>query len=208
MAHSTIAAMTPATAATGGTFYGVQGGADRKFTQTAAGAALNEAVDVAAQLTALGAVAKSTYDANSLLVANSDDTPIVLVVAEQRIVGRVTSGVIDDLTPAQVRSIINAVYAVGTVGASTVTLDAANGVVQTVTITGNITLAAPSNPVAGMEISIAITASGGARTITLGTITVPTGYTFSGVVASGSVRRLKVYYTGSVWLLTSNLEFA
>jgi hypothetical protein len=59
-----------------------------------------------------------------------------------------------------------------------------------------------------MEISIAITASGGARTITLGTITVPTGYTFSGVVASGSVRRLKVYYTGSVWLLTSNLEFA
>lgn len=162
----------------------------------------------ATNVSAAGAVMKAAYDANSLLVANADDTPIVLVVAEQRIVGRVTSGVIDDLTPAQVRSIINAVYAVGTVGASTVTLDAANGVVQTVTITGNITLAAPSNPVAGMEISIAITASGGASTITLGSITVPTGYTFSGVVASGSVRRLKVYYTGSAWLLTSNLEFA
>lgn len=155
-----------------------------------------------------GAVMKATYDANSLLVADADDTPIVLVVAEQRLVGRITGGVIDDLTPAQIRSIINAVFAVGSVGASTVTLDAANGVVQTVTITGNITLAAPSNPVAGMEMSIAITASGGAQTITLGSITVPTGYTFSGSVASGSVRRLKVYYTGSAWLLTSNLEFA
>jgi hypothetical protein len=200
--------MTAATAATGGIFYGVQGGADRKFTVTAAGAALNEAANVAAQVTALGAVAKSTYDANSLLVADADDTPIVLVVAEQRLVGRITGGVIDDLTPAQVRSIINAVYDHGNTGAATVTLDAANGVVQKAAMTGNITLAAPSNPVAGMEISIALTASGGARTITLGSITVPTGYTFSGVVASGSVRRLKVYYTGSAWLLTSNLEFA
>lgn len=169
-----------------------------------AGADVTDTRNVAAA----GAVMKATYDANSLLVANADDTPIVLVVAEQRIVGRVTGGVIDDLTPAQVRSITNAVFAVGSVGASTVTLDAANGVVQTVTITGDITLSAPSNPVAGMEMSIAITASGGARTITLGSITVPTGYTFSGVVASGNVRRLKVYYSGSAWLLTSNLEFA
>ena len=208
MADSTLGNLTAATAATGGLFYGTQAGADRKFTLTAAGAALGEAADAAAQITALGAVAKSTYDANSILVANTDNTPIVLVVAEQRLIGRTAGGNIDDLTPAEVRSIINAVYAVGSVGAGTLTLNAANGVVQTVTITGAITLAAPSNPVAGMEMSIAITASGGAQTITLGSITVPTGYTFSGSVASGSVRRLRVYYTGSAWLLTSNLEFA
>lgn len=97
---------------------------------TAAGATLAEAANTAAQLTALGAVAKSTYDANSILAANIDDTPIAVTVAEQRIIGRVTGGNIDDLTPAQVRSIINAVYNYGNTGTATVTLDAANGVAQ------------------------------------------------------------------------------
>lgn len=109
---------------------------------------------------------------------------------------------------AAVRAVINAVYNYGNTGTATVTLDAANGVAQKATLTGNITLAAPSNPVEGMEMSVQLTASGGARTITLGTITVPTGVTFTGTVASGNVRRLKLFYTGSAWLLTSNLEFA
>jgi hypothetical protein len=201
-------ASTPATTATGGTLYGTQSGNARNFTVTAAGATLMEAANSAAQLTALGAVAKSTYDANSILAANTDDTPVAVTVAEQRIIGRVTGGNIDDLTPAQVRSIINAVYNYGNTGTATVTLDAANGVAQKATLTGNITLAAPSNPVEGMEMSVQLTASGGARTITLSGITVPTGVTFTGTVASGSVRRLKLFYTGSAWLLTSNLEFA
>lgn len=107
-----------------------------------------------------------------------------------------------------VRSLLNVVYDYGNTGTGTVTLNLNNGITQKAAMTGNITLAAPSNPVAGMEMSVQLTASGGARTITLGSITVPTGVTFTGTVASGSVRRLKLYYSGSAWLLTSNLEFA
>ena len=53
MADSTLGALTAATAATGGLFYGTQSGADRKFTSTAAGAALLEAANAAAQRTLL-----------------------------------------------------------------------------------------------------------------------------------------------------------
>jgi hypothetical protein len=54
MADSTLAALTAATAGTGGLYYGTQAGADRKFTITAAGAVLAEAANAAAQVTALG----------------------------------------------------------------------------------------------------------------------------------------------------------
>jgi len=57
MPDSTLANLTAATAATGGLFYGTQSSADKKFTLTAAGAALLEAANAAAQITALGAVA-------------------------------------------------------------------------------------------------------------------------------------------------------
>jgi hypothetical protein len=49
MPDSTLANLTAATAATGGLFYGTQSGVDKKFTSTAAGAALIEAANVAAQ---------------------------------------------------------------------------------------------------------------------------------------------------------------
>jgi len=45
MADQTLASLTAATPATGGLIYGTQGGADRKFTLTAAGAAIMEAAD-------------------------------------------------------------------------------------------------------------------------------------------------------------------
>jgi len=43
MSDKTLASLTAATPATGGLIYGTQGGADRKFTLTAAGAAVLEA---------------------------------------------------------------------------------------------------------------------------------------------------------------------
>jgi hypothetical protein len=49
MSDQTLAALTAATPATGGLFYGTQSGADRKFTLTAAGAALCEAASTSAQ---------------------------------------------------------------------------------------------------------------------------------------------------------------
>lgn len=53
MPDSTLGNLPDATAATGGLFYGTQSGNDCKFTSSAAGAALLEAADVAAQQTAL-----------------------------------------------------------------------------------------------------------------------------------------------------------
>lgn len=54
-----------------------------------------------------GYVTKATYDANSLLIATTDNTPIALTVAEQTLVGRITGGAIDDLSATQVRTLLN-----------------------------------------------------------------------------------------------------
>ena len=50
----------------------------------------------------IGAVPAATYDAHSILAATTDNTPAAVTVAEQRLVGRITGGNIDDLTPATV----------------------------------------------------------------------------------------------------------
>jgi len=52
-------------------------------------------------------VTKALFDANTILKADSNDTPAALTVAEQTIVGRITAGVTTALTPAQVRTLIN-----------------------------------------------------------------------------------------------------
>lgn len=55
----------------------------------------------------LGAyVPYALFDANTILAANSDNTPIALSVAEQRIVGRITGQNIQALTAAQIRTLI------------------------------------------------------------------------------------------------------
>lgn len=53
MADKTLSSLTAATPATGGLIYGTQSGADRKFTLSAAGAAVAEATTAADQRTAL-----------------------------------------------------------------------------------------------------------------------------------------------------------
>ena len=52
-------------------------------------------------------VAKSTYDANSILYATTDDTPVALTVGEQTLVGRKTGGTVAALTATEVRTILN-----------------------------------------------------------------------------------------------------
>jgi hypothetical protein len=66
---SNLAGLTAATAATGGLIYGTQSGADRKFTLTAAGAALAEAANAAVQLTAMGAASlgANTFTGNQTI---------------------------------------------------------------------------------------------------------------------------------------------
>ncbi len=48
----------------------------------------------------------STYNANTILAATSDDTPVALTVGEQTLVGRITSGNIAALTVAQIRTLL------------------------------------------------------------------------------------------------------
>lgn len=47
------------------------------------------------------------FNANTILAANADNTPLALTIAEQRLVGRITGGNIAALTAAQVRTLIN-----------------------------------------------------------------------------------------------------
>lgn len=51
-------------------------------------------------------VAKALFDANTILAADSDNTPAAVTVAEQTLVGRVTSGNIAALTPAQAMNVL------------------------------------------------------------------------------------------------------
>lgn len=52
-------------------------------------------------------VRPSDFDANTILKADTDDTPVALTIAEQRIVGRITDGVITALTGAQVMALLS-----------------------------------------------------------------------------------------------------
>lgn len=52
-------------------------------------------------------VTKATYNANTILKANADDTPEALAVAEQTLVGRITGGEIAALTPTQARTMLD-----------------------------------------------------------------------------------------------------
>lgn len=52
------------------------------------------------------AVLDTLYDANTIVAANTDNTPAAVTVAEQRIVGRITGGNIDDLTGAQAGNVL------------------------------------------------------------------------------------------------------
>ena len=51
-------------------------------------------------------VAKSLYDANSLLIANSDDTPVALSMGASTIVARLAAGGIVAATPAELKTLL------------------------------------------------------------------------------------------------------
>lgn len=80
------------------TVYGEEDGVQAKFTQAQ--------IVSAARVNTAGAVMESDYDANTILAATADNTPLPLTVAASRHVGRAASGDIDDLTPLQSRVII------------------------------------------------------------------------------------------------------
>jgi hypothetical protein len=55
--------------------------------------------------TATNYVTKALYDANTILYATTDNTPVALTVGEKTVVGRITSGAIAALTVAQLQTL-------------------------------------------------------------------------------------------------------
>lgn len=54
-----------------------------------------------------GGIAPTLFDANTILKADADDTPVALTVAEQTLLGRITAGSITALTASEVRTLLN-----------------------------------------------------------------------------------------------------
>jgi hypothetical protein len=72
-----------------------------------------------------GYLLKSEYNANTILYATTDNTPVALTVGEQTIVGRITGGEIKALSIAEVKTLLGAASASGLA-----TLDVSSKVVQ------------------------------------------------------------------------------
>lgn len=56
---------------------------------------------------AAAGVPASTWDANTIVKADSDDNPVALTVAEQTLIGRLTGGVIEDLSISDVKTLLS-----------------------------------------------------------------------------------------------------
>ena len=77
---------------------------------------------------------KSTYNANTIIKADSDDTPIALTVAASTVVGRKSTGSIVSMTMAELTTELNLV-----------TRDATNGVIKPYTNTDHLAVGADSS---------------------------------------------------------------
>jgi len=66
----------------------------------------NPPTPTTAEVEAAGAVMETDFNANTILAADSDDTPAAVTVAEDRILGRITGGNITALTAAQVNTLL------------------------------------------------------------------------------------------------------
>lgn len=99
------------------------------------------------------------------------------------------------------------VYAIGNSGTSTLTPNATNGQVQTITATGNFTLSAFSSPVSGQHIKFIITQDAtGSRTLTSTMKFEGASKTLS--TAANSVDILDVWYIGSTYYASLTKGYA
>jgi hypothetical protein len=71
------------------------------------GTDLTSGIVTTALVSAVGAVMLTDFNAQTILSAVSDNTPVALTVTEQSLVGRITAGNIAALTATQVRTLLN-----------------------------------------------------------------------------------------------------
>ena len=99
--------------------------AAQKGLMTSAYATKLDGIETAADVTdatnvnAAGAVMEADFNANTILAANTDNTPSALTVAEDTLIGRETGGNIDDLSMATVRGMLGVTEDVLLYGATT-----------------------------------------------------------------------------------------
>lgn len=137
------------------------------------------------------------------LVANFDPASPGAIGGSTASSGAFTS--ISSSTNATLKDIRETVFTL--TYASTITPDVANGTIQKVTLTGNVTFSAFSNPVAGQSMTLIVTQDGtGSRTLTStmkwsgGTKTLST--------AAGSIDIISVFYDGTNYFASLGKAFA
>jgi hypothetical protein len=106
-----------------------------------------------------------------------------------------------------IKDVRETVYAIGNSGTSTLTPNAANGSVQTITATGNFTLSAFTSPVSGQTITFIITQDAtGSRTLTSTMKFAGGSKTLS--TAANSIDILTVSYIGTTYYASLAKGFA
>lgn len=122
--HSQAASGCPATSCVEGQ---IAGQGDGTLCRCTSGGAWVDVASVA--VAGSGAVLESDFDAQTILAATADNTPVAVTVGESEIVGRIAAGNVGALTAANVRTIINVEDGADVTDATNV--DAAGAVMQT-----------------------------------------------------------------------------
>lgn len=183
--------------------------ADSTFVGRPAGGNLGAMTPAQAEALLTGLVAKVTFDANTILKADSDNTPVALTVGAQTLVGRLTGGTIAAITAAEARRITNE-WVASVTGAGPFTLLAGRLNRFDDSAAAGMTLRLPAGASDGDEVEIKeVGGSSNAVTLTTAAGTTNIETVAGGVATSDSMtlsrawRRYKWDGTASVWRIAA-----
>lgn len=163
-----------------------------------------EVLDIAAGSDSPG-IAASTFDANTILKADSDNAPEALPIAEQRIVGRLTSGEIAALTGAQVRTITDPiVYDATAVVADALEIPITHRTVHKTTGNDAEALTLADGAFLGQRLHIVLVTDGGGD----GTLTPATPSGFATIVLADPGDTVDLEWTTDGWIITGTAGVA
>lgn len=143
-------------------------------------------------------VAASLFDANTILAADSDDTPAALTIAEQSIVGRITSGNIDALNGAEVRTITDPVtWTATTSAADSLAIPITHRSVNKTTGADAEALTLADGAFLGQKLNICLVTDGGGD----GTLTPTTPSGFATIVFADAGDTVCLEWTTAGWII-------